>query len=315
MGERRSIIGEGEIVDASSLPTLVSGTSTTTKIPAPTFDASGDAKVRPETLIMEYSGDSDPARWLQEVTQIVSLGKWSEPLTIRLMLNKLRGAAKLFIENAVPVGEDLNFQKLGQLLSTRFGQRASLITRLLKLKTAEQESGETLLDFASRLRMLGYDAATNANEAKDMGPRLIAYFLHGLASQRIRDSVILQKPQTFEDAISMAMEAELEYARDTNYAGQRTDKLFDEEINTNTSKRNGSRGYRNQTICDYCQNQHRGICRQRLRDERRCYDCQSRDHFAGDMECSANRRNNGNVNYITGMTHDAEEESPLFIRF
>ncbi len=300
------------------LPTLVSSGP---PIPAPAFAATDAGnKTKPENLIPLYDGTSDPRRWLATISDLVTLGKWSEDFTVRLMSTKLSGVAKTFIERSIQIGETATFDKFGTLLRSRFQPQSNLITRLVEFRNARQEPREQILDFASRLRMLGFDSCTSAAEVQTLGGRLIAYFLHGLHDKHIRDVVLIQKPQSFEDAIALAAEAKLESGSANpvppSPSGLHLAQFGRSDPGSAPPARPG-RGSMNRERrppggpsarysrpgpstsqqprpppgmgpgdpCAYCKipGHHRGICRKRLIDEGKCLKCRRSGHFS--REC------------------------------
>jgi hypothetical protein len=315
MASRKSVTATGtEELTPAGLPQLVSDASISL-FPTPTFAAAGsDTKLKPEALLQTYDGSGSPVRWLASVGELVALGKWSETYTVRLLLTKLMGAARIFMDKAVPVGESLTFDKFGRLLQSRFQPRANLITRLLELRNAQQTRGEPMVEWASRIRLLGYDSCSSTAEVDTLGPRLMAYFLHGLRDKNVRDSVLLQKPQDLEGALTLSLEAEIEHgpARGnkpdleigisglTANEAQRGQRVRPRTGGAAFGRRTagnkpqgwnqagiGARNGRGAVVtpterCDFCKfrGHAAGDCRKRLFEEGRCFKCKKSGHFA-----------------------------------
>ena len=342
---RQSVTASTSSAQPNTLPGLVSTEFERSDAPAFGTEADFIGKIKPESLVPYYDGGGDPRRWLHEVKGAIAIGKWPEYYAVKVMMAKLTGAAKTYMERSVLVGQDIGYKLFSVLLESRFSTRTNLMTRLMDFKNARQERGETIVDFASRLRMLGFEACSSEDEVKSLGPRLQAYFLHGLRNGKIREAVMMQKPQSFEDTIAFAIEAEVEYGprdydhhrRYVNATPAPVDNSYqgnghsNRRIPTSSENRQGrnmpsaQRETRNQrpaanatnrnhtnnrNSCNYCKKpgHHAGICRKRLFDENKCYECKQTGHMAS--ECHQGRGNEA-VNNANQEAHHSGNDQGL----
>ena len=276
----------------NELPELVSGK--TSIVPRFANESDSLTKVKPESLISVYTGESDPTRWLRDVGDIAEDFSWTEKFTCRIMMTKMKGLAKNYIETAIPTGETLTFGKIATLLELRFKARESLLVKLMKFRAVTQEKGEGLAQFAARVRALGFETCTSDAETAALDPKLLVAFTAGLRDNQLRQAVMLAKPQTFSETVDLAITTQAEFGRTdpvmsqvnvvtrSATAGERKAKVHRP---TDRESRPSASGWTNEARqrkmkCNVCKkpNHVAEDCRIRLFKEGLCFVCKSPDH-------------------------------------
>lgn len=208
LGTRRSALVT-EVGRPEELPDLVSPA----EVDRPTFSTEGTAKIRLEDLLSRYDGSTDVTRWIKEVKEMVVLGKWSEVVTVKLMMSKLHGEARSFMDKAITPFETITYDKLISNLEIRFKPRQSLLSRLIEFRNVRQNRGEPIAEFGARVRMLGYEATSSTAEVATLDPRLLVAFTMGLHDAQLKQAVLMARPANFTEAVTMALDLEAEFGK------------------------------------------------------------------------------------------------------
>lgn len=274
MAARKSVFAPASAgTSADLLPELVSVKSDIQPKFAVTLGK--ENRIKPESLVAVYSGDTSPARWLQEVRDICEEFEWTERHTLRVMQTRLKGDAKAYMEIAIPAGESMTFSKVAQLLELRFKPRESLVSKLLKFRSVAQERTESIPEFAARVRCLGLDTSTSNDETRAMDPKLLVAFTAGLKDLTIKQAVLLGKPQSFSEAVEMAITSRAEFGREEKSASVNAARFEHSQAQHSDGASFETEGGHNERMCDFCKkkNHHWDDCRDRLYKENLCFIC------------------------------------------
>lgn len=286
---RSALIHEEQ--NSNALPPMVSSVSGA--VPEPVFTPDAVAKVRPEELLGKYDGSGDVTRWLLDVKDLVEIGKWSEKYTVRLMMAKIMGEARAFIDRAIPSSEPLTYSKIATNLELRFKPRTSLLSRLVEFRNCQQQRGETLPDYAARTRHLGFQTASTPEEVATLDPRLLVSFTMGLRDAQLKQAVLMGRPLDFKSAVELAMDFEAEFGR--NFVNRNIHVNYVQSPSPSNSRKNGYKpqgngasgntgnngnGSNRKDRCRFCKTVGHKIesCRRLMFKENRCFQCKEVGH-------------------------------------
>lgn len=142
------------------------------------------------------------------------LNGWSQDQLVLITCDiKSEGQARKFIDDSVK-SPNCSYAYIKELLLDRFRETPSVSDSFQNFSAANQFQFETVREFAARLEGLAYksfngtDKENNENISKNFAQKLIlSQFISGL-KQKIKSSVKIQDPQSFKDAVSLAIRVE-----------------------------------------------------------------------------------------------------------
>jgi hypothetical protein len=252
-------------------------------------------KLNPDRLVRTFNGTSDPLRWTEQIRSAAALGKWPTSYTVLIARNHLTGEAQTYIENCVGIGEELTLGHLEALLKAQYRPDEKLIVRLQRFGRCMQETNETLMAYAARVRSLGLLTCDREEEKAFIEKHLLAQLIFGMQSCSVRNYILGRDPQTLHEAVSLGLEAEAQ----ENATGRRRPAAAISVVTSGNPRdqprhpnrytarsQSGNRSNCGQK-CTFCFTQHPGEpndhlwaeCRRRLTYENRCFTCKKTGHF------------------------------------
>lgn len=170
------------------------------------------------TVIENYYGENKPPTiesFLQQLEEVSKLGGWSEKSKVAIARIRMKGDAAEFM-NANPHLRKLeNWKTFKSALLTRFARQEPLAHKLQRFHECIQKSSETVNEYVTRLKLAGNRTlkVTEDREENDMRAQLLeetmqAQFIRGLR-QNIRRFVMSRNPASFDEAVTVAINEEL----------------------------------------------------------------------------------------------------------
>lgn len=139
-----------------------------------------------------FSGDGDdPAIFLQQFRNFVTLSKWSDEQALLVFPLCLTRNAEIWFYGLAPNSYS-SLQELVALFTSRFISSSDNFRLRQELKQRKQLPGETVAVFAADIRRRCHRLALSEDD-------MLHYFLDGLRSD-IQSFVILKEPKTFVEA-------------------------------------------------------------------------------------------------------------------
>ena len=164
--------------------------------------------------IPKYDGTSKIDDFLDTVDASAVFFGLTPVQTKYLVMIKLTGKAKEFLNSHLALKRDGSWQQLRDGLKSRFQERPPLGHADNKFQNCKQQTKESVIDFSERLRGYGVktvkygdDEQRNHFLSDCLRKDFLRIFLAGL-NEDVRRSVLMAEPQTFEDAIFLAEKAE-----------------------------------------------------------------------------------------------------------
>ena len=286
-------------------------------------------------LIWPFSGDSDVERFISFFDEISELASWEDHYKVLLMRGKCIGAARRYLEVAIPLGEKLTYTELCTLLRNEFKPQEKLTVRLKRFRECKQLPKETVTTFAARVRTLGLAACDSKKEEETINSRLLAQFLEGLCSTRVLDCILTKDAKSFAEGVSLAREAEsnaglLQVSHQVHWIGDRQDPRIPRQeryypprgslsntaacgntMRATVAQTPTSKERRFRAECLHCKRVGHAdhLCRQKLRGEGRCFTCQEKGHLAKFCPTQVRRTSDGRIHNVSAETQDYNTEN------
>jgi hypothetical protein len=157
--------------------------------------------------------------FLESIDTIGTLGNWTENNKITVAKLRLKDQALLFKDTHATLKECADWREFQNILIDRFDTKEPAVYRLQKFIQARQAPTEKVQQFATRIRCLGLktidEEQLNALPVEEKTVRLqvleenvLNYFLLGL-HEDIRRLTMSHSPHTFQDAVKVAQQEEL----------------------------------------------------------------------------------------------------------
>ncbi|XP_011883987.1 PREDICTED: uncharacterized protein K02A2.6-like [Vollenhovia emeryi] len=176
----------------ANLGTEANGSSSTTKPRLPLF-AISEYRSTEHTLVADYFKRFE---WSLELSKISS-DLHANYARVH-MGSELNNALKFLINPRSP--EDLTYEELKQVLISHFDRAKNKYAESIRFRHITQQSGETIANFALRLRQ----GAAHCEYGEFLDRMLTEQLLHGLAVREMCDEIVAKKPTTFAEAYDIA---------------------------------------------------------------------------------------------------------------
>ena len=169
--------------------------------------------------IPEFSGDDslyDIRTFEHSVAQAKALGQWSDEQTLKVINLKLKGSALIFSSHDPKYAAAKTVEEALSALKSRYDSKKVHGTALQQLTMSTfQKPGETVAQFASRVRELSHLAQPQASDKETFESIGLFFFLKNLHPQ-LKPRVLTQNPKTFDEAVQVALREEM---NDVHYMG------------------------------------------------------------------------------------------------
>ena len=154
----------------------------------------------------KYNGSGRWEDFLCQFRRASKVNRWTEDDRIELLCLHLEGTALEFV-NGLPVGRVQRFEDLVEALEGRFGTERMATVFKCELRQRKRKRGESLPDLGQELRRL-YRLAYPRATQEEQEEQLVDRFIEALGDRQQRLEVRRGRPQTLEEAIHVAMDAE-----------------------------------------------------------------------------------------------------------
>lgn len=251
--------------------------------------------------LSKYSGKEKESlrRWFVEIQTGISARKiYDEPTKVAFALSHLAGPARAWGFNRLladphcfPTYDDFKEEIAAEYEPPRTLHRA--IAEFLEL----QQGKLSLHDYIQQMRYL----ISCANEDPPSESTKVTHFMRGLRSGQVRDEVYRHCPDTFDDAVRLALDADFNFRQQKFDSGKNpgssTFKAYQStksngptpmDISAIQTTSNHSQGHGNRSRRSFPNNRKGFTSNRRDRSNDTCHRCQQKGHWAPD--CKAPRR-------------------------
>jgi hypothetical protein len=186
----------------------------------------------PNTQMGGGTEQSEPLHdFIESVESTAKVGNWSKEDMVRIAGLKLTDTAKSFFSAAAELHEPMvTWEAFRKALENRFKDPRTKQFHRAQLQTAKQQSNEGPQDFADRIRRLARKVTpsvadpeaqrTHTEEAEQI---MLTCFTSGLKG-KLRKRVRFSFPNTFEEAIQLAIIVDQAEAQEQRIESFYTDK-------------------------------------------------------------------------------------------
>lgn len=167
-------------------------------------------------IVPPFDGQSSSYKdWIKAINKYSLLNNADDHEKLRILYKTSRGAVSDFILrfNAETPAAEQTFENLEIRLKQTFSQCLDQDQAHKLLRSIGQRKNESIFLFAERLRAVGQDAfpkmgKLSADATQLIEQQLIAYFVDGLADDRIKYTLLKDNPPTLAQAILLAIKEE-----------------------------------------------------------------------------------------------------------
>ena len=165
-------------------------------------------------LISTFTGGEKATQgvgdWLEQIDNFANMFQWPENLKIAIARSKCRGEAAQFLKCEEEVRNAGTWEEFANAMRERFTLHIPFSTKVKMLFDIKQDRGESVANYASRLRALGaelYDETITHEFRPVVNHFVHAAFLRGL-SKDISRFVFSKNTRNLEEAILVAKQEE-----------------------------------------------------------------------------------------------------------
>lgn len=164
--------------------------------------------------IFENKKDQKIVLFFEDFEKIKKTSKWEDEEAFLICSAKLKGEPDRFVRNHPDLKNNFDYEKLKNLLIERFERKKDLFREKIQFMQCAQKQGESIREFESRLRELGYQAKKEGKDQdhekvliEELEENMKAIFIQGLR-QPIKNLVLCSHPETFKKAVDFAADFE-----------------------------------------------------------------------------------------------------------
>ena len=185
----------------------VAGDVETPKIRSPRYEEERMFAGRSEKIsLKKFDGTNSWEDFFCQFQRASKVNRWRDEDRVELLCLHLEGMSLEFV-NGLPLGRVQRFDDLVAALRGRFGTERMATVFKCELRQRRQKKGESLPDLGQdlrRLMRLAYPQATPEQQEE----QIIDRFIEALTDKTQRLEVRRGRPNTLEQAIHLAMDAE-----------------------------------------------------------------------------------------------------------
>lgn len=142
-------------------------------------------------------------RWIKQFEAVVNLSNWSDEEKVHMLSIKMTDKAHDIVQNILEC-ETYTFQELKGILNIRFHGNETIDYYQKKFDDAIRKPGETILDFAFRLKTLFQRGYPGETEEKPLRNKILRQkFIEGLEIE-LKSKIRHRKIDQFEDLVAEA---------------------------------------------------------------------------------------------------------------
>lgn len=163
-------------------------------------------------LVPSFLGGDDslpPTQFIETVEEVSAIAGWGDLEKLLVVKTRIKGSAMEFLNHHPDIRKTKCFETFKKEFLRFFHKDMPLVVRLKQLTGCKQKPGESVKQFAGRVKSFAHDYLQGANysipEVQTLADRTrLSQFLSGL-NPKIQRAVLSRTPETLEDAINAAV--------------------------------------------------------------------------------------------------------------
>ena len=156
------------------------------------------------------------AKWLSDMDDVHASVDYNDQQTLWAASQLLKGTARKFyqetkdkyVREATETNDPSRLPTWGKIKAdfiTRYDHFNPAIRAKQKLKTALQQTNESLADYAERVNRYANDAYSDRMSELEVTETIVLSFINGIRDRRLQENVARKMPKTLGEAYSLAM--------------------------------------------------------------------------------------------------------------
>lgn len=163
-------------------------------------------------LIPSFTGSEEfltPAQFIESIEEVSQLAGWTDAEKLLIAKTRIKGGASEFLSNHHDVRQVRAFETFKKYFLEYFEKQLPLAVKLQQFTSCKQKAGESVKQYAGRVKNLAFDYLQGANfeipEVESIADKTrLSQFLSGL-NVKLQRAVLSHNPTTLEKAIEVAI--------------------------------------------------------------------------------------------------------------